>query len=260
MIAGSEIRIKHFTELPSTNDTAKLMAEEGAPEGLVVRADRQTAGRGRFERKWESPAGKGLWFSLVLRPRIELKRIGLINVFTALFLRNIIDRLLRETPGKKQINVYLKWPNDILIGTKKVCGILLESSSRFNKVEYLIVGVGLNVLQTRGDFGEEIRNMATSLKMESGRDFQLSLLLDDIVNGYFSDYRQAVEENFSGIIPEYERHLLYLYQEIQVQTLKGRISGKMIGVDENGFLRLETASGEMKITAGDIWTDTLLPV
>lgn len=236
------------------------MAEEGAPEGLVVRADRQTAGRGRFERKWESPAGKGLWFSLVLRPRIELKRIGLINVFTALFLRNIIDRLLRETPGKKQINVYLKWPNDILIGTKKVCGILLESSSRFNKVEYLIVGVGLNVLQTRGDFGEEIRNMATSLKMESGRDFQLSLLLDDIVNGYFSDYRQAVEENFSGIIPEYERHLLYLYQEIQVQTLKGRISGKMIGVDENGFLRLETASGEMKITAGDIWTDTRLPV
>ena len=236
------------------------MAEEGAPEGLVVRADRQTAGRGRFERKWESPAGKGLWFSLVLRPRIELKRIGLINVFTALFLRNIIDRLLRETPGKKQINVYLKWPNDILIGTKKVCGILLESSSRFNKVEYLIVGVGLNVLQTRGDFGEEIRNMATSLKMESGRDFQLSLLLDDIVNGYFTDYRQAVEENFSGIIPEYERHLLYLYQEIQVQTLKGRISGKMIGVDENGFLRLETASGEMKITAGDIWTDTRLPV
>lgn len=252
MTTGVEIHIEHFAALPSTNDTAKALAENGAPEGTVVWAEHQTAGRGRFRRNWESPARKGLWFSLVLRPPVEAKQISLINIFTAVYLRNFIAGLLQNIPDGQNKRVRLKWPNDILIGSKKVCGILLETSSRFGKPEFLIVGVGLNVLQVKSDFGEEIRSRATSLKVESGKEFRLPVLLNELVKGYFSAYRQAVAAGFASTIREYEKHLLFLHREITVHTRDGRISGRLLGVDESGFLRLKTPTGEVKITTGDV--------
>lgn len=145
-----------FNRITSTNDFLKRLARRGAKEGATILADEQSAGRGRLGRKWQSPAGKGLWFSFLLRPQLPLDKIGVLSLAIAA----LIAETLTQQCGK---DFRVKWPNDVLLGGKKVCGILCETQMSPTNVEAVIAGVGINVLQTEDDLAVEWRGRATSL-------------------------------------------------------------------------------------------------
>ncbi len=159
-----------FQSISSTNLVAKRLAESGAETGTLVLADRQTAGRGRHGRRWESPAGVGLWFSLVLRPQRRDDRWHLLPMLLSeLVARSLIRQFHRP--------FHVKWPNDVIADGKKLCGILCESSSDGGRMEYMVAGIGLNVRQTPDDFPAEFRDTAASLRMVLHQDIDRTEVL-----------------------------------------------------------------------------------
>lgn len=180
-----EFKIKRFTELPSTNTYARQQAELGAEEGLVYVAENQTEGRGQFDRKWISPAGKNLLFSILLRPRIAPSKAPIFTQITC----QAITRLLKHY----DIEAEIKRPNDILVKGKKICGILTESSSRSPKqVESVIIGIGLNVNETP----KKVTPKPTSMKDVLGKELDLhevlNLLLEELGKDLIPVYAAAV--------------------------------------------------------------------
>ncbi len=159
-VVGRDIRV--FKETTSTNNVIDKLARDGVKEGVVVFADSQTRGRGRLGRQWMSPAGRGLWFSVLLRPNLRPQEATRLAVASATALRRAIDS---QTGLKPRI----KWPNDILVHGKKVAGILMELSAELDHIKYVVLGIGVDVNLNPGDFAAELRNAATSLKSELGR-------------------------------------------------------------------------------------------
>src|SRR5450756_69336 len=159
-IIGRDIRV--FEQTTSTNDVIEKLARDGVKEGVVVFAESQTKGRGRLGRKWMSPARRGLWFSILLRPDLRPQDATRLTVASATALRRAIES---QTGLKAEI----KWPNDILIHGKKVAGILTELSAELDQVKYVILGIGVDVNLSLGDFPAELRKLATSLKVELGK-------------------------------------------------------------------------------------------
>src|SRR6202142_2829122 len=159
-IIGRDIRV--FEQTTSTNDVVEKLAGDGVKEGVVVFAESQTRGRGRLGRKWISPAPKGLWFSVLLRPDMRPQETTQLTVASA-------TALLRAIESETGLQLEIKWPNDILIRGKKVAGILTELSAELDKVRHIILGIGVAVNQAAGEFPPELRKLATSLRIESGR-------------------------------------------------------------------------------------------
>ncbi len=174
-------RILHYDTLDSTNNKAKELAKLGAEEGTVVFADYQTKGRGQFRRRWLSPKGKNLLFSIILRP-VHMK-VNSISMMTQVAAMSMRDTLQKELNLKSKI----KRPNDLLVQGKKVCGILVESSSYSNSVEYLIVGVGLNV----NSKANELVRRATSIYEEVGVKQDRNKLLGSFLRCFKDDYLQV---------------------------------------------------------------------
>src|SRR5271154_1687191 len=161
-IIGRDIQV--FEQTTSTNDVVEKLARDGVKEGVVVFAESQTKGRGRLGRKWISPGHKGLWFSVLLRPELRPQEATQLTVASATALRRAIQA---ETGLQPEI----KWPNDILIGGKKVAGILTELSAELDKVRYVILGIGIDVNLDANEFPADLRKIATSLKIEAGESF-----------------------------------------------------------------------------------------
>ncbi|MCK5453155.1 MAG: biotin--[acetyl-CoA-carboxylase] ligase, partial [Calditrichia bacterium] len=159
------ILVYYFPSLESTNSEAKRLVVEDVPEWTVIYADLQTKGRGRFNRQWHSPAGLGLYFSIILRPNMDLKLLNMINMRAALVIREILQTKLTQTSARNDRPVMVKWPNDVLVEGKKICGILLESEVVSQTVNSLILGIGINVNHQRQDFPAELRERATSLSL-----------------------------------------------------------------------------------------------
>ncbi|MEO5802076.1 MAG: biotin--[acetyl-CoA-carboxylase] ligase, partial [Verrucomicrobiota bacterium] len=159
-VVGRDIRV--FQETTSTNDVVEKLARDGVKEGVVVFAESQTKGRGRLGRKWISPVGKGLWFSVLLRPDLRPQAATQLTVAAATALARAIRR-------QTNLSTEIKWPNDILIRGKKVAGILTELSAELDQVKYLILGMGVDVNLTASEFPPDLRKIATSLKIETGR-------------------------------------------------------------------------------------------
>ncbi|MFA6600567.1 MAG: biotin--[acetyl-CoA-carboxylase] ligase [Candidatus Omnitrophota bacterium] len=170
--------IRHYPEISSTNAIARDEAGRGAPEGLVITADYQTEGRGKPGRKWESPSGKNLLFSVLLRPALEAAKIPIL---TQIACRSVAA-VLEHDYGLRPV---FKRPNDVLIDGKKICGILTEASSAGARVDYVVIGIGLNV----NAGGETIFPGATSLKMETGRETDRAILLRQILEQLGKDLR-----------------------------------------------------------------------
>src|ERR1700722_3489508 len=158
-IVGRDIHV--FQETTSTNDVIEKLARDGVREGVVVFAESQTRGRGRLGRKWVSPARKGLWFSILLRPNLRPQETTQLTVASATALRRAIVSQTKLRPE-------IKWPNDILIGGKKVAGILTEMSAEPDRVRHVIPGIGIDVNQDASEFPTDLRKIATSLKIEAG--------------------------------------------------------------------------------------------
>jgi BirA family biotin operon repressor/biotin-[acetyl-CoA-carboxylase] ligase len=240
-----DYRLIHLEHTGSTNDDAKRMAANGAVEGTIVWADRQTAGRGRRGRRWESPAGN-LYCSLVLRPAVPLARAGQVGFAAAL---GIAETALAVLP---EASVHCKWPNDVLIGGRKMAGLLLETEACGDgMVDWLVLGVGINVAShpTNVDFP------ATSLAAEGGQaDVERVLTL--FCRQFHLWYRSWCDEGFAPLREAWLRWAAGLGGPITVRLEDRTIEGLFGGLDEEGALLLHSPGREasaQRITAGDVF-------
>ena len=243
-VIGRDIRV--FQETTSTNDVIEKLARDGVEEGAVVFAESQTRGRGRLGRKWTSPAKGGLWFSVLLRPGLRLQETTRLTVASATALRRAIES---QTGLKPEI----KWPNDILIRGKKVAGILTELSAELDRVKYVVLGIGVDVNLSPGDFPSDLRKVTTSLNAELGRPVSRSELAVAILRELDRDYGRIASGQFEAVADEWEEHGTTIGQEVVIRTGDRRIRGRAESLGEDGALLLRTEHGHLeRIVGGDV--------
>lgn len=230
-------RLHLFDTLESTQNKAHELVRKGAPEGTLVIADRQTEGRGRMGRRWHSPKGKGIWMSLVLKPEIPVQFVAQFTLLVAVSVYRAIRKVVPEVePG-------IKWPNDLLIGGRKVCGILLESSATDETLNYVVAGVGISVNLAADDFPEELRPIATSLLIESGRKVERAEMVAQWLRQLEELYKLFMDQGFAPIRTLWEAASATLGNCIRVQTPSGLVEGEAVGLDESGALLVKRPDG-----------------
>jgi len=243
-VIGRDIRV--FQETTSTNDVIEKLARDHVEEGVVVFAESQTRGRGRLGRKWLSPARRGLWFSVLLRPGLRPQDATQLTVASATALR----RALESHTGLK---AEIKWPNDILIDRRKVAGILTELSAELDRVKHLILGIGVDVNLNPGDFPSELRKVATSLKAELGKSVSRPALAVAILRELDHDYARIASGHFSAVADEWEHHCTTIGQDVVIRTGERQIRGRAESLGEDGALLLRTDHGHLeRIVGGDL--------
>jgi BirA family transcriptional regulator, biotin operon repressor / biotin---[acetyl-CoA-carboxylase] ligase len=233
--------IHHLPSVSSTNDYAKTLAKKGEPEGSLIIADKQTGGRGRKQRKWISPE-KGLWFSLILRPKITPNDAMLTTMCAACAVTKGISE---QTPLKPSI----KWPNDILINNKKVCGILTELSAEIDEITYLIIGIGINV---NNEIPSELKEKSTTLKQESNKPIDSVLLLSSILSSFEHFYQKLTNKDILTIKDTWRSYSSTIGAKVTVKKEKEVITGIAVDLGEHGELIIKNNQGEKKILTGDI--------
>lgn len=232
-----------FDEVDSTNATAKDLAKKGAQEGTVVLARTQKQGRGRFDRRWESPEG-GVYLSLVLQPQVPLKNISLLSFVAALAVVKTIN-----TYG---VHATIKWPNDVRVNRRKIAGILLESEGEGSTITSVIVGIGVNLGIDLKRLPVELQTNSTSLQDELLRVVDYDKFLKKFFSMFHYLYVIYQEHRFSDIIAEWKTFADTLGKQVRIQTMTETLQGTAVDVDESGFLLLRTSEGEiMKVLSGD---------
>lgn len=240
---GKEIAYKEVTT--STNADVRKMAEDGAENGLLVVADGQTLGKGRRGRMWESPKGTNLYFSMLLKPDFSPDKASMVTLVAAYSVAKVI----RENTG---LDAKIKWPNDIVVNKKKVCGILTEMSMERDYIHHIVVGIGINVNEE--EFPTEIADMATSLKKEYGSVISRANLLSDILLQFEKDYLTFwAAENLAPLADEYNKLLVNKGALVKVLDPKGEFSGIAGGITDEGMLIVFKENGQIeKVYAGEV--------
>jgi BirA family biotin operon repressor/biotin-[acetyl-CoA-carboxylase] ligase len=239
-------RIEYFAELSSTNGEAKRLAREGAPEGTVVVAESQSGGKGRMGRYWFSPRGKGLWFSTVLRPPVNPVETPQVTMVVAVAIATAVRKHTGVPAG-------IKWPNDILVQGKKVCGILVELNAEMDRVNFLVAGIGLNVNIDRKDFPLDVADIATSLKLEAGRYIPRVPLLRALLESIDKWYRCWLSDGFALVLEKWRELCVTLDCPVTVHTMQGSYDGHAIDVDEKGMLLVRARDGSVqRLVAGEV--------
>jgi BirA family biotin operon repressor/biotin-[acetyl-CoA-carboxylase] ligase len=235
-----------FRETSSTSDVASALASGGAEEGTVVVADKQTAGRGRMGRSWESAPGVGIWMSVILRPRVPPMTVPRVTITSAV----AVSELLKE---EADLDAPIDWPNDIVVRDKKVCGILTEMVAEQDRVESVILGIGLNVNQTENDFSPELRENATSLYIESGVKRDRTALLQRLLERLEQLYDILQEGRFEEIVARWSANSYTLGRRVRC-TADGRpVEGIAESLASDGALVVRTDGGAVRqITCGDV--------
>ena len=229
----------YFDTLDSTNTEAISQAKRGADEGLCVVADRQTAGRGRHGREWISPVNAGLYFSIVLRPTLEIKFLPLITLMSAVAVADILTE-------KYDLPTDIKWANDVQIGGKKICGILAELIET-NRGAAVVVGIGINLKSE--NFPANLRETATSVEQEKGETANARELAGNLA-AKLADFYLVLQsaDGAAKIRGEWARRSSFFEgKKINVTTANDFFSGTTRGIEENGALRVETADGAIRI-------------
>ncbi len=243
-VIGRDIRV--FEETTSTNDVVERLARDGVKEGVVVYAEAQTKGRGRLGRKWISPAHKGLWFSILLRPQLRPQMATQLTVASATALRRAIKIQTGLAPE-------IKWPNDILLGGKKVSGILTEMSAELDQVRYLILGIGVDVNLAPQEFPPDLRPIATSLRIAAGRPVSRAELAVHILRELDRDYAKICAGEFTGVADEWEANCTTIGREVTVQLGGRQVRGCVESLDDDGALLLRSEHGHLeRIIGGDV--------
>ncbi|MEM3579049.1 MAG: biotin--[acetyl-CoA-carboxylase] ligase [Candidatus Bathyarchaeia archaeon] len=226
-------------EVGSTNDWARELAELGAPEGTIAIAETQTAGRGRLGRKWISPKG-GLWFSIILKP--ELKPQETIKL---VFLAGLaVAETIRELYGLK---TETKWPNDVLVDGRKVCGILSEMKTLGENVDYAIIGIGVNAnLDFEKDFPEELRETATTIQKALGKKIALEELFKALLEKMDSLYQIFLKEGFTPILKGWKGFASFLGSQVEVSCDGEKFVGTASDINDDGALVLRLKDGSVK--------------
>lgn len=233
----------YYPETISTNILAMQLGAKGAKEGTVVIADRQTGGRGRLGRSWHSPPG-GLWFSLILRPDIPPSEAPLLSLVGGIS----VMRTLRSMG----LEAGLKWPNDVLINGKKVCGILGEVRAEMDMVDYIVLGIGLNVNLDAGDFDAELKTSATSLKIETGIVHLRQPILISFLRNFNDLYSEFLSNGFEALMEEYMSGFFLKGRWARISAPSGMIEGRVTGITSDGGLLLEAGSSSSKVLVGTV--------
>lgn len=232
-------------QLESTNSKARQLAMEGAPEGTVVVAEEQVAGKGRINRGWYSPYGKGLWFSLILRPSFLTAEAPKCTLMAAVALIKAFRKLGLQTAG-------IKWPNDILVGTHKLVGILTEMSGTMEEIAYIVMGIGININTTKEELPEELKDIVTSLAIE-GVEVDRRKAFAIILQCLEEEYNKVLKEGFQSTIAEWKAFSVTLNQQVEVQAPGNTFEGKAIDLDQDGNLLVQRPNGQVeRIVAGDV--------
>ena len=243
-VVGRDIQV--FEETTSTNDIIEKLARDGVNEGVAVFAEAQTKGRGRLGRKWISPERKGLWFSVLLRPDLLPQETTQLTVISATALRRAIHTVTGLTPE-------IKWPNDLLLGGKKVAGILTELSAELDRVHHVILGIGVDVNQNATEFPPELRKLATSLKIESGGEISRAELATAVLRELDLDYARIRAGKFSEVSDEWEAACVTIGRNVSVHIGDRKIRGCAESLDDDGALLLRTEHGLLeRIIGGDV--------
>jgi len=243
-VIGRDIQV--FEETTSTNDVVDRLARDGVREGMVVFAESQGKGRGRLGRKWLSPSKKGLWFSVLLRPLIPPQAATQVTVAAA-------TALARAIHGQSQLAVAIKWPNDILIGGRKTAGILTELHAELDCIKHLILGIGLDVNQVQSDFPVELRDTATSLRIEAGRPLDRASLAGAVLQELDADYGRICAGGFGSVADEWERQCMTLGKDVRIQIGQRIVQGRAESLDDDGALLVRTQHGRLeRIVGGDV--------
>lgn len=240
--AGCEIY--YFDSIDSTNTKAKELAEEGHPSGTLVVADRQTAGKGRRGRSWESPSGIGIFMTLMLKPEINPNHASMLTLVAAM----ATTRAIRRVTG---VPAMIKWPNDIVMNGKKVCGILTEMSAQFDYINHIVIGIGINVHNE--DFPEEIAQTASSIYLESGQHIHRASLIEAFLEEFEDVYAEYLKtEDMEGLMKEYDAMLVNRGRQVRVLDPKEPFEGKAMGITKKGELIVDTWESRKLVSSGEV--------
>lgn len=236
-------KVHTFEEVNSTNEEAKKLADEGAKEGTVVIAEMQKKGKGRLNREWVSPKG-GLWLSIILRPDFGSEEASKITMMAGVAA---VESIIY--PG---LDARIKWPNDVLINGKKICGILTEMRSHNKNVDYVVLGLGINANFDLEELPEQIRGSATSLRYELGKDVNIQGLLQQIIKevDYYYDILKSGKSN--KIVGIWKKQCDTLGRNVRIITQNETIEGIALDIDDKGALAVRAGDGKIhKFLAGD---------
>ncbi|MDK2820594.1 MAG: BirA family transcriptional regulator [Clostridia bacterium] len=236
----------YYDEVGSTNQIAKELADDGAQEGTVVITECQTGGRGRRGRTWLSPKGKGIWFSVIFRPRIATAQAPQITLMAAV----AVTAAIRDETG---LPAGIKWPNDILIGNRKVCGILTEIKAEIEAINYVVVGIGLNVNLEETEFSPEVRPIATSLLLELNRPVKRLPLFQRILYRLEQGYELWQEEGFAPIQKAWKEANVTLGREVQINSWREVFKGVALDIDAEGALLVKGEGNDIRrFSSGEV--------
>lgn len=240
-IIGKKIII--LDTVASTMDEAFRLGMENCPEGTVVCAEAQSKGRGRLGRIWTSPKGKGLYFSFVLRPNLPLNQLAQLTLMSAVALAEAIEDSSALKPS-------IKWPNDILLGSRKLAGILTELRAESDQVKFVIVGIGLNVNASL----HQLTAGASSLKVAAGQSFNRAQVFQAILRSLEKWYLKLLHHEFAEIMEEWKKRSATLNKRVRITDSAGISEGQAIDLDEDGALLIRKDNGLIvKKSAGDVF-------
>lgn len=241
-VIGSEILV--FGEVASTNDLARDRLAKNSPEGLTVVADSQTRGRGRLGRAWRSAPGLGLYFSVLLRPRLDARRLPLLALMASVAVADAIGEFAGATK--------LKWPNDVLLNGKKTCGILAEYC-KTESSEGVVVGIGVNVNHRLDQLPEEFRSAATSLFIENGEPVNRAEVLRSILERLDAEYRDFLSHGEELLVEKWTERTDMFGKQITVTRGPASFRGTAMGLDRSGNLAVLTEDGRrLSFESGEV--------
>lgn len=237
--------ILYFDSIDSTNTKAQELAEKGYPSGTLVVADKQIAGKGRRGRNWESPSGCGIFMTLMLKPDINPNNASMLTLVSAL----AVSKALADITGK---DAKIKWPNDIVIDGRKVCGILTEMSAQFDYINNIVIGIGINV--NNSSFPEEISATASSLRLLSGgKKYRRAEIIEKIMEYFEKYYSIFLEtEDLSALVNEYDAMLVNMKKQVKVLDPKEPFEGKAMGITKTGELIVDTWESRKLVSSGEV--------
>ncbi|MCC7557141.1 MAG: biotin--[acetyl-CoA-carboxylase] ligase [Methanobacteriaceae archaeon] len=238
-------KIYYYQEVDSTNELAKELAENGAEDGTLIIAQTQRRGKGRHGKKWISPSG-GIWMTIILRPTISPEKAPLLTLVTGV----AVAETIKEQTG---LDVKIKWPNDILIDEKKVCGILTEAHARYNTLDYVIIGIGIDANVDIELFPQELRNGATSIKQELEREISYVELVQRFLEKFEDFYFEFNEDKFPEILRKWRKYSKTIGSYVEVHKKLGKVvRGEAVGINKKGALILELDDGTLrKVFSGE---------
>lgn len=245
--------IYYEEKVDSTNTLARDLSNKGVKNGSVVISDYQEKGRGRSGKIWVSPHGRNIYMSIILKPKFSPEIAHGMTILAAVSVADAISEITALTPQ-------IKWPNDILINSKKISGILTEMSTQNMTIEHIIVGIGINVNTEEEEMEEKIKNIATSLlieskKMDSSNNFvDRNKLIISILNKFDKYYEMFLSTGLSPILHNYQKYFGMVGKEIEINIKDKKVRGLVVGIDSTGALLLKTGENELeKVVSGEIY-------